>query len=586
MAVTIQIDQLVDTPLIQEHLDSITQVLEIPVYILKDDGTYILGEQHHYRQICDSLIKNKIEKCGQCEVRDLETIVTHIFSDKNGSLIYECLPMITVFGSPIIVDRKPIAVILAEIKNSSGINITQIQDYAHEFNLDTKATNTLIENILTLPVPSTEKINSAKRLISATANIISQLADKEYSLRRSIEQMKITNDIAIAISRYKDIGLIMNFVADRVVELTEASMGHLFLWDESKRSLITYKKKDFNYIEISEEKGIINRALSKRRIERIGNIHSDPDYTGTFSNMRSELAVPLVAENIPIGVLDILSEELNHFTEEHEQILAMLSKYVTASILSTFVSQVAVSIENAHLIEELKKAATDKDELIRNLAHELKTPLTHIIAFLDHLVNRSTSISEKEREFARLSHQEMWRYVRLVDKILTFSKILGKRLVLTKEPVNVSNILKTAIDFCTPIAKLKGIDMQLQEYVKDARVIADKDSLIQILVNLLDNAVKYTPNGGFVLASIEDYNDFIRIKVKDNGIGISETALQHIFEPYHSGDEDKPGQRGGLGIGLYIVKQLVEEHHGKITVESKLNEGTTFTFDLPKKEIA
>lgn len=584
MALTIQIDQLVDISLIQEHLDSITQVLEIPVYIMKNDGNYILGEQYRYRQICDRFIKNRIEKCEQCEIRDLRTVIPYTSSDKNGSLVYDCLPMIGIFGAPIVVDKKPVAVVLAEIKNSSEINITQIQEYAREFNLDTKTTNALIENILTLPVPSIEKINSAKKLISATANIISQLADREFSLRRSIEQMKITNDIAVAISRYKDISLIIQFVVDRVVELTKADVGHLFLWDESKRALITYKKEDSSYVEISEGKGIVNRALIKQRVERIGNIHNDPDYAGIFSNMQSELAVPLIAENIPIGVLDVLSDELDHFTEEHEQILVMLSKYVTASILSTFVSQVAASIENARLIEELKKAATNKDELIRNLAHELKTPLTHIIAFLDHLVNRSTSISEKEREFARLSHQEMWRYVRLVDKILTFSRILGKRLVLTKEPVNLSNILKTAIDFCTPIAKLKGIDMQLQENVKDAKVIADKDSLIQILVNLLDNAVKYTPNGGFVLVTIEDRNNFYRITVKDNGIGISETALQHIFEPYHSGDEDRPGQRGGLGIGLYIVKQLVEEHNGKINVESRLNEGTTFTFDLPKKE--
>lgn len=583
MAETIFIDQLVETSLIQEHLDSITQVLEIPVYILKNDGTYILGKQNHYLPICDRFIKNKIKKCEQCDIRDLRTIVPALSNSENGA--YDCLPMIEVFGSPIIVNKKPIAIILAERKKSSEINITQIQEYAREFDLDSKNTNALIESILMLPILSVEKINSAKKLIAVTANAISQLADKEFFLRRSIEQMKITNDIAVAISRYKDIGLIIQFVVDRVVELTEANTGNLFLWDEAKRALVTYKKKDFVYTEIPEGKGIISRALNKHRIERVGNIHSDPDYMEQYSNMQSELAVPLIAENVPIGVLDILSNEPNHFTEEHEQILAMLSKYVTASILSTFVSQVAASIESAHLIEELKKSATDKDELIRNLAHELKTPLTHIIAFLDHLVNRSTSISEKEREFAKLSHQEMWRYVRLVDKILTFSRILGKRLVLSKEPVNLSNVLKTAIDFCTPIAKLKGIEMQLQENVKDAKTIADKDSLIQILVNLLDNAVKYTPNGGFVQVSIEEHKSVFRIKVKDNGIGISETALQHIFEPYHSGDEDRPGQRGGLGIGLYIVKQLVEEHNGTITVESKLNEGTTFTLDLPKKEM-
>jgi signal transduction histidine kinase len=584
MAEIFYIDQLVETSLIKDHLDSITQVIGIPIYILKNDGTYILGEQSYYRQICDRFIKNKSKKCEQCPLREFDTIASVISNDSDGLVVYVCLPMVEAFGSSIIVDKKPVAIILAEKKKSSELNIAQIQECAHEFDLDPKTTNTFIESILATPVLPEEKTKSAQKLISVTANVISQLASKELSLRRSIEQMKIINEIAVAISRFKDIDLIIQFVVDRVVDLTKASNGNLFLWDDSKRALVTYKKKDISYYEIPEGKGIVNRALDKREIQRINNIKKDPDYEETLPDMQSELAVPLIAENVPIGVLDILSDQLGHFTDEHEQILVMLSKYVTASILSTFVTQVATSIKNTHLIDELKKSTTSKDELIRNLAHELKTPLTHIITFLEHLVNRSTSISDKERKFARLAHQEMWRYVRLVDKILTFSRILGKKLVLSKELVNLSDILRTSIDFCTPIAKIKGIELQFQEDVKDTGIVADKDSLIQILVNLLDNAIKYTPNGGIVQVSLEEQSSSYRIRFSDNGIGISETSLHHTFEPYHSGDDDKPGQRGGLGIGLYIVKQLVEEHHGTIAVESKLGEGTTFTLDLPKKE--
>jgi len=585
MAETLYIDQLVETSLIQDHLDSITQVIGITVYILKNDGTYILGEQGYYRQIYDKFIKDKSKKCEQCSLRDFDTIASNISNAKEGLAVYDCLPMLEVFGSPIIVDKKTIAIILAEKKKSSELSIAQIQECAQKFDLDPQTTNIFIESILAIPVLPEEKTKSAQKLIAVIANALSQLASKEFSLRHSIEQMKITNEIAIGVSRYKDIDLIIQFVVDKVVDLTKATNGHLFLWDDSKRALVTYRKKDVGYYEIPEGKGIVNRALDKREIQRINNIKSDPDREEAFPNMQSELAIPLIAENVPIGVLDIQSDQSDHFTNEHEQILMMLSKYVTASILSTFVTQIAESIENTHLIEELKKSTTSKDELIRNLAHELKTPLTHIIAFLEHLVNRSTSISDKERKFAKLALQEMWRYVRLVDKILTFSRILGKRLILSKELVNLSDILRTSIDFCTPIAKIKGIELQFQEDVKETGIVADKDSLIQILVNLLDNAIKYTPNGGIVQVSLEEQNSSYRIRFGDNGIGISETSLHHIFEPYHSGDDDKPGQRGGLGIGLYIVKQLVDEHHGSITVESKLGEGTTFTLDLPKKEI-
>jgi signal transduction histidine kinase len=578
------IDQLVDVSLLKEHLDSITQTIGIPVYLINNDGTYLLGEQYRYRQICGRFFKNKLEKCKQCKLMDLEMTISAISNSKDGSIVYDCLPMMEVFGSPVIVAKKTIAVILAEKRISLELSISQLQECAQEAGLDNKTTNILVESISILPVIPIEKMKSAQRLIAVTANAISQLASTEFSLRHSIEQMGTVNEIVVALNRYKDIDLAIQFIVDQVVDLTKASDGTLFLWDESIRALVTYNKKDIGYCKVPERKGITNRALNKREAQRIDNVLNDPDYLEMFPNTQSELAIPLILESIPIGVLDVQSNQIGHFTEEHEQILLMLSKHVTAAILNTFITQVASSFENTRIMEELQKSAASKDELIRNLAHELKTPLTHIITFLEHLVNRSTSISDKEREFAKIAYQEMWRYVRLVDKILTFSRILGKRLILAKEPLILYDILKSSIDLCTPIAKDNGIELQFQADVKDAQIIADKDSLIQIFVNLLDNAIKYTPNGGFVHVSLEEQDNSYRIKVTDNGIGISKTAQQHLFKTYRSGDDARPGQKGGLGIGLYIVKQLVEGHQGSITVESKFNEGTTFTFDLPKKE--
>jgi signal transduction histidine kinase len=578
------IDQLVEVSLLKEHLDSITQTIGIPVYLINNDGTYLLGEQYRYRQICGRFFKNKLEKCKQCKLMDLEMTISAISNSKDGSIVYDCLPMMEVFGSPVIVAKKTIAVILAEKRISLELSISQLQECAQEAGLDNKTTNILVESISILPVIPIEKMKSAQRLIAVTANAISQLASTEFSLRHSIEQMGTVNEIVVALNRYKDIDLAIQFIVDQVVDLTKASDGTLFLWDESIRALVTYNKKDIGYCKVPERKGITNRALNKREAQRIDNVLNDPDYLEMFPNTQSELAIPLILESIPIGVLDVQSNQIGHFTEEHEQILLMLSKHVTAAILNTFITQVASSFENTRIMEELQKSAASKDELIRNLAHELKTPLTHIITFLEHLVNRSTSISDKEREFAKIAYQEMWRYVRLVDKILTFSRILGKRLILAKEPLILYDILKSSIDLCTPIAKDNGIELEFQTDVKDAQIIADKDSLIQIFVNLLDNAIKYTPNGGFVHVSLEEQDNSYRIKVTDNGIGISKTAQQHLFKPYRSGDDARPGQKGGLGIGLYIVKQLVEGHQGSITVESKFNEGTTFTFDLPKKE--
>jgi len=578
------LDQLFDIGLLADHLDTITHTIGIPVYILKSNGEYISGDQYRYRQICGKFIKGKQEKCNQCKLMDFDMLASEISSNPNELMTYDCLPILDVFGSAINVGSKTIAVILAEKKKSDELSLSKLQDCAREAGLDTKTANFFIESFLILPTISPDKTKIVQKLISMIANSISQLASKEYSMRQSIGQMEVINEIVISLNRYRDIDLVLKFAVESIVNLTEARDGALFLWDESKRALVNFEKKDIAYRQIPERKGIPNRALDKRKPQRVDNVYNDPDYFEIIPNTRSELAIPLILGEIPIGVLDVQSDQLGHFTDEHERLLAMLAKHITAAIINTFVIQVAENFKNTRLIEELQKSTANKDELIRNLAHELKTPLTHIITFLEHLVNRSDSISNKEREFARIAYQEMWRYVRLVDKILTFSRILGKKLVLSKNSIILSDILRNSVDLCTPIAIDKGIDLQIDKLVEDSEVMADKDSITQIFVNLLDNAIKYTPNGGNIKIEMEERDDVYRIKINDNGIGISEMALRHIFEPYHSGDDAKPGQRGGLGIGLYIVKQLVEEHHGAISVESKLNEGTTFTFDLPKRE--
>ncbi|MDQ1318094.1 MAG: PocR protein, partial [Candidatus Poribacteria bacterium] len=266
----IGIDQLIEVSFLQENLDSITQAFGIPVYLLKNDGTCILGEQYRYRQICSRFLKLKLEKCKQCKLMDFDSTVSAILNDDDKLMTYDCLPMIEVFGSPITtIDKKTVAVILAEKKTSLEVNISQIQECAREAGLDSKTTNTFIESILIIPVISTEKTKSAQKLIAVTANAISQLVSKEFTLRHSVKQMEIVNEIVVALNRYKDIDSIIEFVVNQVVDLTEALDGALFLWDSSKRALVTYNKKDIGYCKIPEKKGIINRALNMREAQRV-----------------------------------------------------------------------------------------------------------------------------------------------------------------------------------------------------------------------------------------------------------------------------------------------------------------------------
>lgn len=246
-------------------------------------------------------------------------------------------------------------------------------------------------------------------------------------------------------------------------------------------------------------------------------------------------------------------------------------------------------------VTELRQTERLRRELTANVSHELRTPLTSIKGFSETLLDGAMSDEATCRRFLTIINTEADRLVKLVDDLLDLSRLESKRATLDLRPVDVSTLVADTVDKLRPLARTHAL--ALDQVVPDGIwVTGDRDRLEQVLTNLIGNALKYTPAGGRVEVRVACADREVEIAVSDTGQGIRPEDLPHVFERFYRADRSRSrgpstlgqdwGQAagassGGTGLGLAIAKHIVEAHGGRISVRSRLDEGSTFAFTLP-----
>jgi signal transduction histidine kinase len=231
--------------------------------------------------------------------------------------------------------------------------------------------------------------------------------------------------------------------------------------------------------------------------------------------------------------------------------------------------------------EELEQANRLKDEFLAIVSHELRTPLNSILGWADALRTRKFNEATTARALETIARNARLQ-TQLIENLLDISRLLRGKLLLNKHPVELKSVIEAAIQTVQPEANAKA--MQLNSHLDDIvePVLGDRDRLKQIVENLLSNAIKFTPEGGQIEIQLKQKHGEARIQVSDTGQGIRAEVLPFIFDYFRQGDSSSTRKHGGLGLGLAIVRQLVELHDGDIYVESQGEGlGTTFTVILP-----
>jgi PAS domain S-box-containing protein len=286
--------------------------------------------------------------------------------------------------------------------------------------------------------------------------------------------------------------------------------------------------------------------------------------------LKSYMSVPIVSPGGVLGALTfVFAESGRHYTE------------ADLAFTQDLAGRAALAIDNALAYQRADSANRVKDEFLATLSHELRTPLNAILGYAQMLNMGALREDGRARALAVLTRNaDSLRQI--IDDVLDVSRITSGKLRLAVRPVDLNDILHNAAATMQPAADAKGVSLQITIDADLPVIPGDPDRLQQIVWNLLSNAVKFTARGGHVWLSAERGNDFAEILVKDDGQGIDPKFVPHLFERFRQADSRFAREYGGLGLGLAIVRDLVELHGGGVTASSKgLGFGATFHVRLP-----
>lgn len=459
-------------------------------------------------------------------------------------------------------------IILGKIRNGEKINHYQ-----------TMRLHKSGKNIpISLTVSPLKDVNNKIIGASKIARDITELTVTQEMLKNYIDNLEILNSIGKLISEKLDVEVILQRVIDATTKITGASFGAFFynIKEGNDEVMMLYNlsgasKEDFDSLVNSEFKALFTPKFASKEIIRIDDINIDPKYrTGNSDKPKSRIpvasymSVPFIAtQGEIIGGLLFAHPVPGVFTSEHEDIISSIS------------SQSAVALENSKLFQEVKALSEKKDEFIALASHELKTPLTSIKGYLQLLEKKL----EKDNNtiFIDRALNQVEKLDLLIADLLNVSKIEAGKLEFNKEKFEMNALLLEVIDiFSHSHQSHQIIFNNPPEFFY---VNADKQRIEQVIINLISNAIKYSPKADKVYINLSESDIGICVKVKDEGIGLDECQIKNLFTKFYR--TETVANVSGLGLGLYLSKEIIMRHNGEMNVTSELGKGSEFSFTLP-----
>jgi PAS domain S-box-containing protein len=340
-------------------------------------------------------------------------------------------------------------------------------------------------------------------------------------------------------------------------------------------------------LTLEKGQGLPGRIWASRQPTWIENILDDPNFpragTAARAGLRGAFGFPILLGGEVWGVIEFFSSEIREPDDE----LLMLAAGMGGQI-GQFSERRLAEEERSELFKRERAARADaekanrlKDEFLATLSHELRTPLNAVIGW-SRMLRSGRLDSDSSQHALEVIERNAWAQKQIIEDILDVSRVITGKLQLNLGPVDLISVVDTALDAVRPAMEAKEIKIDTIISANLRLVSGDADRLQQVIWNLLSNAAKFTPAGGKVEISVGQTPTHIEIKVKDTGPGIDPNFLPHVFERFRQADGSTTRTHGGLGLGLAIVRHLVELHGGTIAVENREAEGgAVFTIRLP-----
>lgn len=437
-------------------------------------------------------------------------------------------------------------------------------------------------------------------------NMVAELRGLYLDLENKVEarttQLAAASEVARAASASLDLNATLRTSVDLICERFGFYYASIFIIDartnkavlREARGTIGQALKASQYELAIGSRSLVGASTATRQPQIIQNVLSEPRHhpNPLLHQTRAEAVFPLLYGDNLVGVLDVQSSQVNAFRPD------------LIALLTTLADQLAVAIHNAELYTlqrgiALRLAGLDqlKTEFLANMSHELRTPLNSIIGF-SRLMLKGVDGPITELQLTDLTsiYNSSQHLLGLINNLLDYSKIEAGKMELQCEPrVDLRSIFQTALAAAWGLIGDKPINLTTDLPSDLPLIEADRSRVQQIMLNLISNAIKFTPTGQIVMRArivhglgprSERIEPFVEISIRDTGIGIAEQDMEKLFQPFSQVDGSTTRRVGGTGLGLSITRQLVELHDGKIWAESQPGKGSTFTFILPVQQAA
>ncbi len=566
-------------------------------------------------------LQETLDRCCEAIVRNLDVALSRIWTTDGGSdvLTLQASAGMTVqtdgtIPAKVKVDligreRKPVLTNEAlgdpEISNQEWVRREGVVAFA--------GYPLIVEDQLLGVISVFSRTSLSKSTLQALAVVADGIAlgierlRAEAKAREETEVVETINRIGQLLSAELDQQKLVQAVTDAATELTGAQFGSFFynVINEQGASYMLYTlsgvpREAFSQFPMPRATELFGPTFRGESSIRIDDVKKDPRYgkSEPYHGMpsghlpvTSYLAVPVISRSGEVlGGLFFGHREVGVFSERHERIVEGLA------------AQAAIAMDNARLYNNAQRALKEreelllrerearkeaeiasraKDEFLGTLSHELRTPLNAIFGWTRILSTGGLDEETFSRAVETIERNAKLQ-ARLIDDMLDVSRIISGKLRLDAQPVDLTSVINAAVDTSRPAADAKDIRVQVVLDFGAGAILGDPVRLQQVIWNLLSNAIKFTPKGGRVQIQLERVNSHVEITVSDTGTGIDQEFLPHVFERFRQADSSITRRHGGLGLGLAIVRHLVELHGGTVSASNRgEGQGAVFLVTLP-----
>jgi PAS domain S-box-containing protein len=413
-------------------------------------------------------------------------------------------------------------------------------------------------------------------------------AAKAHLLIEAEENAAVTeklNHVGTIVASALDRDSVVQAVIDAATEVTTAQFGAFFynVTDERGESSMLYAisgapREAFSKAPTPRSTEVFAPIFDYERVVRSDDITKDSRYARTTPHglpagefpVHSYLAVPVRNRSGDVaGALFFGHAQVGRFAERHERLAVGVASWA------------AIALENASLYVGVQEAGRLKDEFLATLSHELRTPLNAILGYA-RMIRAGIVAPERHQKAVETIERNATSLTQIVEDVLDVSRIISGKMRLNVQPVNVPDVVRSAVEAVLPAADAKGVRIDMILDPAAGPISGDPERLHQVVWNLMSNAVKFTSRHGRVHVRVERVDSHVEVVVSDTGVGIPRNFVPHIFERFRQADAGTTRERGGLGLGLSITRQLVEMHGGTIDATSAgEGKGATFRVRLP-----